>query len=196
MWGLLYINVRDRQPQGIVEPGEEYERFREDLIERFLAVIDPETGKKVFRDVIKPETIYGPSSTPWDCPDLLLVPQEGVAVHKRIRSSWTIKQVNPIRAGGTHLLKGLWMACGGQIKNDVEFEANIHDLAPTVLTLMGLKVPDDMDGKAMTGIFQKEPKIRFSKTECSEKTQRESSTYSPQEEDQITQRLADLGYID
>jgi predicted AlkP superfamily phosphohydrolase/phosphomutase len=33
MWGFLYLNVHGRQPDGIIEPGEEYEACRNDLIE-------------------------------------------------------------------------------------------------------------------------------------------------------------------
>ena len=196
MWGHLYLNVRGRQPNGIVEPGEQYDAMRQDLIERFLAATDPDTGEKLFDQVIKPETVYGPSKTPWDHPDLLLIPPEGMRVNKRIHQSWVVKRTVPERAEGTHLLKGLWMATGPQIKSNIQFEANIQDLAPTILTLMGLPAPDDMDGKVLTGIFRQKPKLLFSKTGRTEPTTRDTTVYSVEEEKQIEQQLADLGYID
>jgi predicted AlkP superfamily phosphohydrolase/phosphomutase len=196
MWGHLYLNVRGRQPNGIVEPGEQYNAIRQDLIERFLAATDPHTGEKLFTDVIKPETVYGPSETPWGHPDLLLVPPEGMRVNKRIRQSWLVKRTVPEQAEGTHLLKGLWMAAGPQIKSNTQFGANIQDLAPTILALMGLPVPDDMDGKVLTGIFKQKPTLLFSKTSRSEPETRDTAVYSTEEEKQIEQQLADLGYID
>ena len=196
MWGFLYINVRGRQSQEIVEAGEEYERFRENLIERFLEVTDPKTGEELFSEVIKPEEVYGTSKTPWNCPDLLLVPQEGVVVYKRIRSSWTVKNEDPIRAEGTHLLKGLWMAAGDQLKTGTGLQANIHDLAPTILTMMGLPVPSDMDGKVITSMFKEVPKIQFCEVADRDKTQTEGSAYSIREEEEISRHLANLGYID
>ncbi|UCC23392.1 MAG: alkaline phosphatase family protein [Planctomycetota bacterium] len=196
MWGHLYLNVRGRQPHGIVEPGEEYDALRKDLIERFLAATDPDTEEKLFDKVIKPETVYGPSKTPWAHPDLLLVPPEGMRVNKRIRHSWVVKRTVPERAEGTHLLKGLWMAAGPQIKSNTQFEANIQDVAPTILALMGLPVPDDMDGKVLTSIFKQKPKPLFSKTSRTESETRDTAVYSIEEEKQIEQQLADLGYID
>jgi predicted AlkP superfamily phosphohydrolase/phosphomutase len=196
MWGHLYLNVRGRQPQGIIEPGKEYEKCRDQLIERFLAETDPQTGEKLFADVIKPETVYGPSKTTWDCPDLLLVPQEGMRVSKRIRRRWVIKRTDMKRANGTHLLNGLWMASGPQIKSPIQFQANIQDLAPTILTLMGLPIPDDMDGKVLTNLFKQQPEIHFTKTEPAEAATKDIPVYSMEQEKQIERKLADLGYID
>ena len=88
------------------------------------------------------------------------------------------------------------MARGAQIESGLRFEADITDIAPTILTLLGLAVPADMDGKVMTGIFREVPKIRFSEAEDSDKTCREDSPYSVQEEKEISRDLANLGYID
>ncbi|UCC22922.1 MAG: hypothetical protein JSW23_02320, partial [Planctomycetota bacterium] len=152
--------------------------------------------EKLFVDVIKPETVYGPSKTPWDYPDLLLIPPEGMRVNKRIHQSWVVKRTVPEQAEGTHLLKGLWMAAGPQINSNAKFEANIQDLAPTILALMGLPVPDDMDGKVLTSIFSQKPKLVFSKTGRTEPATKDTAVYSIEEEKQIEQQLADLGYIE
>ena len=61
MSGFLYLNLRGRQPTGIVQPGE-YESMRDELRERFLA--ETCTGPdgrtmQVFPEVHKPEELYG-----------------------------------------------------------------------------------------------------------------------------------------
>ncbi len=197
MWGLLYVNVRGRQPLGVVESGREYENLREELRERFLAETDPETGERLFAEVIKAEEVYGASETPWECPDLLLVPQEGMKVDKRIRGDWVVRRAPDVMdAPGTHLLKGLWMACGPRVKSDIRFEAGIQDVAPTILALMGLPVPQDMDGKVLTTIFKDEPRIRFDRSEHAETPKKDTTVYSVEEEKQIERYLADLGYVD
>ncbi len=195
MWGILYINVRGRQPWGIVEPGAEYEKIRNELVERFTAAVDPATGEKLFADVIKAETAFGPNQTPWDCPDLLLVPQEGMVVNGRLRGKWMVKKTEPEKAGGTHLLKGLWMAGGPNINRVPGFEARIQDLTPTILTLLGLAVPEDMDGKVLKEIFKSQVKVRLSKADDSVIADRQGSTYTAEEENQFKKRLQGFGYF-
>jgi predicted AlkP superfamily phosphohydrolase/phosphomutase len=41
----VWINLRGRDPDGIVEPGAEYERVREQVIQAFYGMRDPETGQ-------------------------------------------------------------------------------------------------------------------------------------------------------
>lgn len=51
---MLNVNLKGRDPDGIVEPGEEYERLKEELIELLRGWIDPETGLHVMSDVFDP----------------------------------------------------------------------------------------------------------------------------------------------
>jgi predicted AlkP superfamily phosphohydrolase/phosphomutase len=41
----VWVNLKGRDPDGIVEPGEEYEAVREAVIQAFYALRDPETGQ-------------------------------------------------------------------------------------------------------------------------------------------------------
>jgi len=196
MWAFLYLNVRGRQASGIVEPGVEYDSLREELIKRFKETTNPATGEKLFVDVLKPELIYGKSRTPWDCPDLLLIPPAGVRTTRRARGRWIASKTNPRTAVGTHLHKGLWMAAGPNIKPAKRFQANIQDLAPTILALLDLAVPNDMDGKVLVDIFKTQPKVSFSSGEAPEHVKSDSTTYSIEEEQQIQRHLTELGYFD
>jgi predicted AlkP superfamily phosphohydrolase/phosphomutase len=61
----VYVNVKGRDPQGIVEPGSEYEAVRDRIIESFYDYVEPETGKRPFSLVLKREDarvlgLYGP----------------------------------------------------------------------------------------------------------------------------------------
>src|SRR5262249_29176381 len=42
----IFLNIKDKYAQGIVEPGEEAERLREEIAQRLGALIDPETGTR------------------------------------------------------------------------------------------------------------------------------------------------------
>ena len=41
----VWVNLKGRDPDGVVEPGEEYEAVREAIIQAFYALRDPETGQ-------------------------------------------------------------------------------------------------------------------------------------------------------
>jgi hypothetical protein len=41
----VWINLKGRDPDGVVEPGVEYERVRDQVIQAFYAMRDPETGQ-------------------------------------------------------------------------------------------------------------------------------------------------------
>ena len=51
----IFINLKGRDPQGTVEPGEEYERLREEIIEKLYGLRDPENGKRVIKMAVKKE---------------------------------------------------------------------------------------------------------------------------------------------
>ncbi len=55
--GNVYLNVRGREPQGIVEPGE-YDTVRAEVIAAMRALRDPETQKPIFDNVYRREEIY------------------------------------------------------------------------------------------------------------------------------------------
>ncbi len=53
---------------------------------------------------------------------------------------------------GIHHPAGVFIAAGGPIVAGVATEATLFDLAPTLLALMGLPVPDDLPGRVLTEI--------------------------------------------
>lgn len=55
-YGRLFLNVRGREPEGIIPP-EEYEAFRDRLISE-LSVITDEEGKNIGTRIFKPEEVY------------------------------------------------------------------------------------------------------------------------------------------
>jgi predicted AlkP superfamily phosphohydrolase/phosphomutase len=72
--GQIYINLRGRQPQGIVEPGPEYEELREKIKAELLDLVVPITGEKAIERVYKREEIYWGENLE-QTPDLLLIPK-------------------------------------------------------------------------------------------------------------------------
>lgn len=101
-----------------------------------------------------------------------------------------------------HRPQGIFIAAGAAIKRDELIHgASLLDIAPTVLTLLGLPVPDDMDGVTLTRLF-KEP-IEPERIASYEDPHPQDGIHrdAPTEESdpwaarQALQQLAELGYI-
>ncbi|MCP4589747.1 MAG: hypothetical protein GY842_03295 [bacterium] len=198
MNGFLYINLKGRQPKGVVDPGQ-YEALRNELRERFLSATcaDPQ-GRTVniYRAVHKPEEAYGCSrdERAW-LPDLLLVPRDGLSVVRKIRGRQPVKWLAPGRREGTHREEGIFAAWGPGVVAGKRLSADIIDSTPTLLAMLGVHVPDDLEGRVLEELF--DPPIRSS-TEPARQVSREvtqGDVFSAQEAELVTQRLRDLGYL-
>jgi arylsulfatase A-like enzyme len=89
-------------------------------------------------------------------------------------------------------MNGIFIAQGPLVKPGSLKEHSIFDVCPTLLTILGLPVPSDMDGNVMD-IFKKEVPIQET-----EESQREyhQKIYTEEEEETIKERLSALGYFD
>src|SRR4030042_1521701 len=56
--GPIYINVKGREPHGVVKPGEEYEQVRDAIIKGLEEYVDPETGLHPVYKVYKTDQLY------------------------------------------------------------------------------------------------------------------------------------------
>jgi hypothetical protein len=52
-----------------------------------------------------------------------------------------------------HTREGFWALAGPRIKEGVELDASILDMAPTLLRLLQIKVNTDFDGKVLDSVF-------------------------------------------
>jgi predicted AlkP superfamily phosphohydrolase/phosphomutase len=198
MNGFLYISLKGRQPNGTVDPAD-YEKVRDDLRQRFLsATCDTPDGRRIqiFADVHRPEELYNCSrdEQPW-MPDLLLVPQPGLAVVRRIIGRQPVRWSSERRLEGTHRVEGILIANGQHIRRGGSATGRIVDIAPTVLAALGLKVPSDMEGSVLTDLFDRMPTIEYELPQTAEWTQQEG-VYSEAEKEILTRRLTDLGYLE
>ena len=91
-------------------------------------------------------------------------------------------------------MNGILIASGAGIRNIGEFRgAQLIDLAPTMLHLLGLPVPSDVDGRVLTEILTDARTVEYGGT--SEGRVTTSEGYTEEEEQEVLERLADLGYI-
>jgi len=201
MAGFLYVNLRGRQPCGVVAP-QDYESLRDELEARFLSPdcqgVDPRGNTiNLFKEVLKPEALYGCTrdEQPW-MPDLILVPHESLAAVRKIRGSRPVQWLPYRRIEGTHRPEGILIAAGPGIARGRSVEANIVDCAPTLLVMLGMRIPDDMQGRVVEDLFEEPPVIGHESVRAAERTEAGGGeAYSEQELAEVTARLTDLGYL-
>lgn len=156
--GFICINLRGREPEGIV-PQEEYEDIRNYIIKELQGLKDPESGKNIVETIFKREQLYiGPYVG--DAPDLVVamdMTYQEIATFSELFvnsvGSIEARDINR-RRSGQHRINGTFIMKGKNIKQNSKVEnAEIIDLAPTILYNMGIPVPSDMDGKVLKDTF-------------------------------------------
>ncbi len=188
----------------------EVRRMRDDIEHLLLSLVDPKTGGSVISTCHRPQNIYhGPHTA--KAPDLL--PswwEDGFLLDQSVAGPngppAVERSTAPLEGGvefaASHRLDGVLMMSGGPIRAEFEFEnARIIDVAPTLLYLMGLPVPDDMDGRVLVEALDEEfvetNPIDFEQVEADSIDDSDDARrgFTQDESELIAKRLQALGYI-
>src|SRR5690606_30685900 len=139
----------------------EYEAVRSQLIEMLEDWRHPETGEKIVLRAYRREEVYsGPCLE--EAPDIIVHwnEHEGYTYAFKLSSksedlAW-LHEVDPNKPenlafftgkSGSHRDEGIFLAQGPGVAEGIEIEgAQIIDLAPTILHLLDVPIPEDMDG--------------------------------------------------
>jgi predicted AlkP superfamily phosphohydrolase/phosphomutase len=194
--GPIYINLKGREPKGIVKPGKEYETLQNFLVDELYKLEDPETGERIVDKVFRREELYaGPYVD--DAPDIMFLPKDtytALGDFEFLSNSL----VSPSYWSGSHRMNGIIIMKGPCIKKGVTIEkAQLIDVAPTILYLLGLPIPSDMDGRVLVEAI--EPShvllhpIKYENVEP--KVMGVSLKMTREEEQKVIERLRALGYL-
>lgn len=149
--GEVYINMKGREAQGIVNPGAETEALKNELKQRLVQFTDPETGDKVVRRVLAREEIYR-KFDPNMIPDLFVTNNDGYRVSWQTSLGGIPKDLlepNKQVWSGDHcsvdpeIVKGIFFYNRPLATDRAPYIADIY---PTVLGLLGVKPPYELDG--------------------------------------------------
>ncbi|MBE9531265.1 MAG: alkaline phosphatase family protein, partial [Proteobacteria bacterium] len=192
----IRINLKGRETTGVVEPGEEYEKVRDAIIEELKGLKDPKTGKKIVDEVWKREELYnGPFFE--SAPDIMYI-LDGMNIIQY--DFYYFKEHFKNFEHGTHRMNGMFLIKGPGIKEGTELKgAEIKDVAPTLFYSMGEAIPDDMDGKLLSAAYKSEFTQAWPVSYCTalpllRENINDQSVYSKEEEDEIKKGLQGLGY--
>jgi predicted AlkP superfamily phosphohydrolase/phosphomutase len=146
----LYLNLKGRERDGIVEPGEEAEEKLNELAERLEEVTDKKTGQQVIRKVYRADKVYSGTATAL-APDLI------VGYRRGYRASWgtclgdlseDVLSDNEKAWSADHCADALEVPgvlfSNRPLRNKTP---RLVDIAPSILAEFGLPTPTQMTGK-------------------------------------------------
>ena len=162
--GGIYLNLKNREREGVLEQGTEAERVRTAIQSGLAGTGDPTTGRTAIRDVRRREELYSGPYT-GAAPDLLVNFCPG------FRVSWqsavggfanSLLEDNTRLWSGDHIVdpQSVPGICfmnraprpfteGGRAEPGGRHRASIVDLAPTVLDYLGAPRPESMEGSSL-----------------------------------------------
>jgi predicted AlkP superfamily phosphohydrolase/phosphomutase len=185
--GYIWLNVAGRQPQGIVQPGTDYVETREEIASTLHAW--DAVGSVHYRT----DLWHGAQLR--HAPDLVIrwaAPTTDARYFQtRVSSPHLIKQVPNDYA--SHRPEGLFAFHGPHVQPG-SCRADIIDLAPTLLWLLGQPVPAHMDGRVLKECFTLQRPIQSIDLPLEETAA--DLDLTEDDEAAIQEALRGLGYLD
>jgi hypothetical protein len=136
----VWVNLKGRDPGGIVEPGAEYERTRDQIIQALEGYVDPETGKRPVAFAMRREQarMFGLHGDRVGDVVYALDPNYG----ENHGSFWPTEEI------GVGSLKGMFVLSGPGVRKNVVLQRTVFltDLVPTLCYLADLPVPRQAEG--------------------------------------------------
>lgn len=152
-----------------------------------LGQLRDESGQEVCR-VYPSEQVYSGERLD-SAPGLLIVPRDDV----NVRSDPFAKSV-VTRYGnfprGNHSSNGILFASGPDIKRSNLSDARLEDVAPTALTIMGIRPGEDMDGSVLDVILSSDEPLERAVPGRDEQVY----AFSEEDEKRVIDNLERLGY--
>jgi len=147
--GSIYLNLRGREKQGIVNPGAEADMLKREIAAQLKEFKDPKTNQTIVREAYLGDEIFKGEMIS-DAPDLLIGFEDGY------RASWqTALGASPLskiednmkKWSGDHivdhrLVPGIFFSN----KKLDKLNPTLYDLSPTILSLFDIAVPKEQSG--------------------------------------------------
>ena len=169
----IRINLKEKYPQGYVDK-KEYDRIKDELILFLQSIKDPDTGEAIVKHIYDAKEIYGEDAVndPLDIIfDLkeeystqeLLQPPEGIrsllSSHKKDLS--ILSKPGFYDWIGDHRPNGIFFMYGKHHIANKKVDASIVDIVPTILALLDVPIPKNIDGAVIADAFNHPFEIKY-----------------------------------
>jgi predicted AlkP superfamily phosphohydrolase/phosphomutase len=196
---MIYLNSAARTAGAPLQTLRQVDDALASTGEALASARHPETGKALFPKIVATAETYGLDPAREGYPDLIALPDDPYWVRTKLAPGTAWVEADP-NLPGTHRPEGIVALAGAGITPGRALEADLVDIAPTVLKLLGLPIPAHMEGT---------PLACLGEAPCAAAAPRHDRAapavagphqpqfdYTPEEQAIIEKRLADLGYLE
>ncbi len=154
-FGSIYLNLRGREKNGIVDPATEADAVSDRIIAGLTGLTDPGNGQPVVRNVYRSNDIYSGARAA-DAPDLVIGFQDGYRVSWQTAVGGSPPEIigdNLKKWSGDHIIDPS-IVPGILLTNfrTGRDRPGLMDIAPTVLDCFGMSAEGVMEGKSLLQI--------------------------------------------
>jgi len=192
----LFVNLEDRFVNGTVS-SEEYERVVGEVRESLQSMRHPETGEYLIEEVVRSDKEFEGWALD-DAPDLIVRSKPEYTIKGgRSESLLQSSAQNGHDRSGDHRTDGIFVASGPSFSGGTYQGASVLDIAPTLLYLQRCPVPSSIDGNVIDEIFTDEARSERNLEYTDEygRTNTEKRRWNADEEQELEDRLSDMGYL-
>ncbi len=193
LFGNVFLNRKDRFPQGWIEPdSDEYFEIRSEVMADLQAL--RLEGEPLVDEIYLSEEIYhGPYVS--KSPDLILR-MKNYAYITRGGDEFSSNEITDfpgVNHSGNHRMEGIFLASGSPYKSqgEVQVSAILEDLVPTLFHALDLPIPFEMDGRVLKPIMETSREPAFYEAQIYRETKGREMTPP----DEVLLRLKSLGYM-
>ena len=167
----IYINLRGREPSGIVLPGKEYRDLIDKLIDLLYEIKDPQTGKRLISIALSNKDADFMGLSGERAGDIILALNPPYVLDNRVRTSGDLfenlktglpdgsihgQQLPSTDWGEYGTMKSLLIAHGPKIRKGqvLAKRINMVDIAPTIANILGIESPRNSEGRIIQELFE------------------------------------------
>ncbi|MBI1902832.1 MAG: alkaline phosphatase family protein [Planctomycetia bacterium] len=197
--GMIYLNDPRRTGAGPLRTERQRAEAESVIIGALAEARHPETAEPLFDEVFSVRRRFDIDPVEHLWPEVLAIPAPGFHTRSKLGCSRDIVSPEPALSG-THRETGVLMVQAPLVRSGHSHAANIADVAPTILSMLGIEPPKTMTGRVLNELLGAAPipaADRHPKPGATApSTVSPATALSARDQTVVEARLRALGYLD